>query len=427
MAPADVLGAVQSEELTSIILSGTQELELQLSHKSRCLLAVASVMTASFMICINVSISDCKIEVVVGVVQGQFKDSPCMWGNPPVFSIGRVIDKNGLMRTFSRGSRTQRDYFRDMEWLQYHLYVKAKAVNENGESIKLLLLEENITRIQGEVNESNMLKKAIDLVKELQEAKRLFEEVTILCWVPLYPEAHNRTSRHVIATWGKRCNKLVFMSTMDDPSIDAVNVGSKEGYGYLWHKTMFSLQYIYKHFLNEFQWFLKADDDTYVIMENLRYMLRAYDTNDPIYFGLYYKNFGRYNAGGAGYVMGRESIRRFVEQALPNAAICSPTGKAEDVKLGNCLQRVGIKFGDTRDHIGQGRFWQHHPISIIKETKLVESYQHYPVPEWPNSSSDTVISFHRMTTSDLYLMEYFIYDIRVFTPAEPPSRCLPSA
>ncbi|XP_069977635.1 glycoprotein-N-acetylgalactosamine 3-beta-galactosyltransferase 1-like [Penaeus vannamei] len=231
------------------------------------------------------------------------------------------------------------------EWLQYHLYVKAKAVNENGESIKLLLLEENITRIQGEVNESNMLKKAIDLVKELQEAKRLFEEVTILCWVPLYPEAHNRTARHVIATWGKRCNKLVFMSTMD----------------------------------------------------------------------------------GAGYVMGRESIRRFVEQALPNAAICSPTGKAEDVKLGNCLQRVGIKFGDTRDHIGQGRFWQHHPISIIKETKLVESYQHYPVPEWPNSSSDTVISFHRMTTSDLYLMEYFIYNIRVFghLPSLPLAVFLP--
>lgn len=51
------------------------------------------------------------------------------------------------------------------------------------------------------------------------------------------------------------------------------------------------------------------------------------------------------------------------------------------IPLGNCLQRVGVKFGDTRDHIGQGRFWQHHPISIIKETKLVESYQHYPVLE----------------------------------------------
>ncbi|XP_047476491.1 glycoprotein-N-acetylgalactosamine 3-beta-galactosyltransferase 1-like [Penaeus chinensis] len=268
------------------------------------------------------------------------------------------------------------------EWLKYHLYVKSETINDNGERSMLSLTEENITRIHEEVNKSRVFKKAIDLVKELQEAKRLSEEVTILCWVPLSPEAHNLTARHVRATWGKRCNKLVFMSTKDDPSIGAVNVGSKEGYAYLWQKTMFSLQYIYKHFFNKFQWFLKADDDTYVIMENLRYMLRAYDTNDPIYFGLYYKNFGRYNAGGAGYVMGRESVRRFIEQALPNTAICNPIGKAEDVKLGNCLQRVGIKFGDTRDHIGQGRFWQHHPISIIKKTKFVESYQHYPVLEY---------------------------------------------
>ncbi|XP_037779483.1 glycoprotein-N-acetylgalactosamine 3-beta-galactosyltransferase 1-like [Penaeus monodon] len=274
--------------------------------------------------------------------------------------------------------------------------------------------EENITRIHEEVNKSRMFKKAIVLVKELQEAKRLSEEVTILCWIPLSPEAHDQTARHVRATWGKRCNKLVFMSTKDDPSIGAVNVGSKEGYAYLWQKTMFSLQYIYKHFFDDFQWRVKTDDNIYVIMENLRYMLRAYDTNDPIYFGLYYKNFGRYNAGGAGYVMGRESVRRFIEQALPNTAICQGQCEGRDIPLGNCLQRVGVKFGDTRDHIGQGRFWQHHPISIIKETKLVESYQHYPVLEWPNSSSDTVISFHRMTTSDLYLMEYFIYNIRIF-------------
>ncbi|XP_042893104.1 glycoprotein-N-acetylgalactosamine 3-beta-galactosyltransferase 1-like [Penaeus japonicus] len=204
------------------------------------------------------------------------------------------------------------------------------------------------------------------------------------------------------------------MSTKDDPSIDAVKVGGKEGHQFLWRKTIGALQYIYNHYLEDFHWFLKADDDTYVIIENLRYMLRAYDTNDPIYFGLFYKLYGQYNTGGAGYVMSRESIRRFIEEALPNPKLCDTKKRAEDVGLGNCLQRVGVKFGDTRDHLGQGRFWQHHPITIINSTRHFGKYQHYPIHEWPNSSSDTVISFHKMATTDLYLMDYLIYKVRVF-------------
>ena len=31
---------------------------------------------------------------------------------------------------------------------------------------------------------------------------------------------------------------------------------------------------------------MKADDDTYVILENLRYLLSDQDTNEPLFFGL---------------------------------------------------------------------------------------------------------------------------------------------
>ena len=36
-------------------------------------------------------------------------------------------------------------------------------------------------------------------------------------------------------------------------------------------------------------WFVKADDDTYMIVENLRYMLKQYNTSDPWYFGCKFK------------------------------------------------------------------------------------------------------------------------------------------
>ena len=50
-------------------------------------------------------------------------------------------------------------------------------------------------------------------------------------------------------------------------------------------------RYVYEHYYDEADWFLKADDDTYVVMENLRYMLQSYNSSQPIYFGCKFKPY----------------------------------------------------------------------------------------------------------------------------------------
>ncbi len=220
-------------------------------------------------------------------------------------------------------------------------------------------------------------------------SRKLYQQVRVLCWVMTSPSNIYNRAKHVQATWGKRCNRLLFMSTAEDSSLPVVKLHLPEGRDFLWGKTREAFKYIYQHHAHEFDWVLKADDDTYVIVENLRHMLRGKDATLPVYMGRRFKQYVAqgYMSGGAGYVLSRAAVTRFVEVGLKDPAKCrADPGGAEDLELGQCMQNIGVRAGDSRDDLGRETFHpfepEHHLIpGLVPKDNWYWEYNYYPAKE----------------------------------------------
>ena len=125
-------------------------------------------------------------------------------------------------------------------------------------------------------------------------------------------------------------------------------------------------------------------------------------------------------SGGAGYILGRESIRRFVEEALPDPMKCkNSSGGYEDAQLGVCLYNVGVTPVDTRDHNGRHRILPFSPgvhlQSNSNKSLPIEfsNYIYYPYKHGgPDCCSEYMISFHYVDEPTMFVMENLLYHIR---------------
>lgn len=94
--------------------------------------------------------------------------------------------------------------------------------------------------------------------------QQLTTEVRVLCMVLTTPTQHETRAAHVKATWGKRCTRLVFLSSATDVELGAVPVvdSASDTYDLLWNKVRKGFRYVYARYYADYDWFLKADDDT---------------------------------------------------------------------------------------------------------------------------------------------------------------------
>ncbi|XP_016936808.3 glycoprotein-N-acetylgalactosamine 3-beta-galactosyltransferase 1 [Drosophila suzukii] len=264
-------------------------------------------------------------------------------------------------------------------------------------------------------------------------AEQLYREVRILCWVLTTPKYHKTRAVHVLRTWGKRCNKIYFMTSEPDDELPTVVLTKPDKYEVLWGKTKEAFTHIHEQMRDQADWFLKADDDTYVFLENLRYMLYPYSPETSIYFGFNYKMVGNhqknesYMSGGSGYVLSREALRIFAEGQNDTTKCRQEDDHAEDVEMGRCLFNLGVKAGDSRDGQLRNRFYPVAPFVALLSGNMgldfwLYKYAYYNARSCMDCLSEYPVAFHYVNNEQLYVYEYFNYQFQLAGRQQVPER-----
>ena len=231
------------------------------------------------------------------------------------------------------------------------------------------------------------------------------------------------------ATWGAECDQLLFISDRYDPALPAVRLAHEgpEAYVNMWQKVRAAWMLLYRDFVDDFDFFLMGGDDLYVLVPNLRHLLRTHDGDgEPLYLGRRMRQVpwsgwqgngqgGQlFNSGGAGYVLNAAALRLLgpeLAKPLARSPACSAhaVDSAEDVRVATCLASLGVRPADTRDAAGEERFHPFHPGDMA--TTNLDLHSHVPgSAEWfaryvhefrprtgINCCSRWSVSFHYMT------------------------------
>ena len=126
-------------------------------------------------------------------------------------------------------------------------------------------------------------------------------------------------------------------------------------------------------------------------------------------------------SGGAGYVLSREALRRFVVNSRVKPKICKPEDEGvEDVELGSCLQNFGVIAGDSRDKSLKPRFFMLEPWKIAWDNDSLNliapwfnNYSFYAHNSGPDCCSPTLISFHYVSPEMMYLIDFLLHNVQV--------------
>ncbi len=267
----------------------------------------------------------------------------------------------------------------------------------------------------------------------------------ILCVVLTQASRHATRLDAILETWGRKCHHFIAASDEEDLSRRAFRIEAQQGYWGIWDKLMQTLRIVLEQKI-DFDWILKADDDTFVIMENLLSFLSNSTRNEtqPLIYGRtmswprlvelkdfigwfetpndkafrdrFFTKFPDRNRrlvyahGGPGYLMNRKYIQVLVDAYFHS--VDAVNGRvSEDLANSFTMLYRNITPHSTIDSQGKERSHPESPRTMYSDPKWLpwvqEAIQNRG--EGARCCSPTSISYHHVNHLEMKLLEYQLY------------------
>jgi hypothetical protein len=233
---------------------------------------------------------------------------------------------------------------------------------------------------------------------ELRNVASKLPPPRIFCMIFTTQNSFRKKATAVYQTWANKCDSLKFVFKMtnefklnksEENSVqlediyDPPEVNSLDKYNDLTIKVYSTIKHLYKTRVTGFDWYLKADDDSFVFFDNLRKFVADKNPSKSVTYGydLRHKDYV-YHQGGATYLMSKKAFHRIGAKLNYNFKSCPNSNNGnEDIDVATCLRKLRVRNGSSLDNLGRERF---HMLDVLTHfngpyPKIVESLSINPV------------------------------------------------
>jgi hypothetical protein len=171
------------------------------------------------------------------------------------------------------------------------------------------------------------------------------EEVTINDVVIVVITGYHRKQQILMAlkSWIRHVPKDTVFIYSDTQCWDIPNckpVGGAKERAYSKQKVIAAFDDVYNRYPQK-KWYMKVDDDTFVVIHHLLKFLRHHNSSEPHYIGRRFFNQGEwYCEGGAGYLFSRALLDKMMPNKMYHFCMSSCRFPFEDVCTGVCMQEL---------------------------------------------------------------------------------------